>query len=178
MRRAIRFGRADFGRFGNIINGDIVGYPSTLPWATALSDPHSFVGLAQSRTCRNRTRCSQPPLTKFCAILSCWPSCLSGSRLRRPGILALVYLFGYVITQFLVFFARANDIVSFLGLNWGLKQAQWTSVVVFIVMIPIAFLVLRFSRPVPVGEVAATYGIPQKVEAEPDVEARRGGATS
>jgi len=78
----------------------------------------------------------------------------------------LVYLFGYVITQFLLFFERANVVVSFLGLNWGLKQAQWTSLVVFILLLPLTFLIFRFSKPVPVGEVAATYGIPQKPEAE------------
>ncbi len=87
-------------------------------------------------------------------------------RLRRPGTLMLIYLFGYVITQFLVFFVRDNLVVSFLGLNWGLKQAQWTSLVVFILLIPLTFLVLRFSKPIPEGEVPATYGIPQKVKAE------------
>ena len=84
------------------------------------------------------------------------------SRLRRPGLLLLVYLFGYVITQFSLFFVRDNTIVSFLGLNWGLKQAQWTSLVVFILLIPLTFLILRVSKPIPVGEVPATYGIPQK----------------
>jgi len=74
----------------------------------------------------------------------------------------LVYLFGYVTTQFLLFFARANTVVSFLGINWGLKQAQWTSLVVFILLIPLTYLVFRFSKPVPEGEVPATYGIPQK----------------
>ena len=84
----------------------------------------------------------------------------------------LVYLFGYVITQFSIFFVRDNLVVSFLGLNWGLKQAQWTSLVLFVLLIPLTLLVLRFSKPVPVGEVAATYGIPQKVKAEPVVEAK------
>src|SRR5260370_2604256 len=92
-------------------------------------------------------------------------------RLRRPGTLLLVYLFGYVITQFFIFFARDNLVVSFLGLNWGLKQAQWTALVLFILLIPLTFLVLRFSRPVPEGEVPATYGIPQKVKSQPVEEA-------
>ena len=74
----------------------------------------------------------------------------------------LVYLYGYAITQFLLFFVRDNLIVNFLGLNWGLKQAQWTSLVVLIILLPITYLVLRYSKPVPEGEVAATYGIPQK----------------
>ena len=89
-------------------------------------------------------------------------------RVRRPGIVALVYLFGYCVTQFLLFFVRDNIIVSFLGLNWGLKQAQWTSIVLFILLIPISYIVLRvmpYSKPVPTGEVAATYGIAQRVGA-------------
>src|SRR5207248_8919605 len=100
------------------------------------------------------------------------------SRLRRPGLLLLVYLFGYVITQFFLFFVRDNTIVSFLGLNWGLKQAQWTSLVVFILLIPLTFLILRVSKPIPEGEVPATYGIPQKParateEQEPAMQAER-----
>ncbi len=78
----------------------------------------------------------------------------------------LVYLYGYVITQFLLFFVRANIVVTFLGLDWGLKQAQWTSLVVFILLIPITFLVFRFSKPIPKGEVPATYGIPQKSDSK------------
>jgi phosphatidylglycerol:prolipoprotein diacylglycerol transferase len=84
-------------------------------------------------------------------------------RLRRPGVLMLVYLYAYVITQFLLFFVRDNVVVTFLGLNWGLKQAQWTSLVVFIILLPITYLVFRYSRPIPKGAVAATYGIPQKL---------------
>jgi phosphatidylglycerol:prolipoprotein diacylglycerol transferase len=83
-------------------------------------------------------------------------------RLRRPGALMLVYLFGYVVTQFFIFFVRDHQVVGFLGLNWGLKQAQWTSLVVFVLLLPLTFLVLRFSKPVPPGEVSATYGIPQR----------------
>ena len=84
----------------------------------------------------------------------------------------LVYLFGYVTTQFLLFFVRANTVVSFLGLNWGLKQAQWTSLVVFILLIPITFLVFRFSKPIPAGEVPATYGIAQKPDPDAQMSAQ------
>ena len=31
------------GRIGNVINGDILGAPSTLPWATAYSNPHAIL---------------------------------------------------------------------------------------------------------------------------------------
>jgi phosphatidylglycerol:prolipoprotein diacylglycerol transferase len=159
-----------FGRFGNIINGDIIGFPSTLPWSTVYVNPNSWA-------CLNPDTCNVPvqPAAAYeilCNIVLMIVLFYLASRVRRPGILALVYLFGYAITQFLVFFVRANDIVSFLGLNWGLKQAQWTSIVVFIALIPISVLILRwrFSRPIPAGEVATTYGIPQKPAPEEQLE--------
>jgi phosphatidylglycerol---prolipoprotein diacylglyceryl transferase len=173
----VLFGAAGqiFGRIGNIINGDIVGYHSTLPWATLYTNPHSFFcqGLADPTLCGNVSTAVQPAaayeMLANIALLAIM--FFLAYRLRRPGTLMLIYLFGYVITQFSIFFVRDNIIVSFLGLNWGLKQAQWTALVLFILLIPITFLVLRFSKPVPEGEVAAIYGIPQKVKAEPVEEA-------
>src|SRR5579859_8113655 len=153
-----------FGRIGNLINGDIIGYPSTLPWSTVYQNPNSFA-------CLNPATCNVPvqPAAGYELLANIVLLALLfflSYRLRRPGVLMLVYLFGYVITQFLLFFERANVVVSFLGLNWGLKQAQWTSLVVFILLLPLTFLIFRFSKPVPEGEVAATYGIPQKPGAE------------
>src|SRR6266571_1393226 len=156
-----------FGRIGNLINGDIIGYPSTLPWSTVYQNPNSYA-------CLNPATCNVPvqpaALYELLANIVLLVIMLYLShRLRRPGVLMLVYLFGYVTTQFLLFFARANTVVTFLGLNWGLKQAQWTSLIVFILLIPLTFLVFRFSKPVPEGEVPATYGIPQK----PDPDAQK-----
>src|SRR6266487_7019643 len=149
-----------FGRIGNIINGDIIGYPSTLPWSTVYQNLNSYA-------CLNPATCNVPvqpaALYELLANIVLLVIMLYLShRLRRPGVLMLVYLFGYVITQFLLFFERANTVVTFLGLNWGLKQAQWTSLIVFILLIPFTFLVFRFSKPIPEGEIPATYGIPQK----------------
>lgn len=155
-----------FGRIGNLINGDIIGYTSNLPWSTVYQNPHSWA-------CLQATTCNVPvqPAAAYEIISNLimlgilfWLA----SRVRRPGILALVYLFGYCISQFVLFFWRANDIVSFLGI-YGLKQAQWTSIVLFVLLIPITFIVLRvlpYSRPVPKGEPAITYGIPQKPKLE------------
>src|SRR5713226_7235796 len=162
-----------FGRIGNLINGDIIGYPGTLPWSTVYQNPNSYA-------CLNPATCNVPvhpaALYELLANIVLLVIMLFLShRLRRPGVLMLVYLFGYVTTQFLLFFARANTVVSFLGINWGLKQAQWTSLVVFILLIPLTYLVFRFSKPVPEGEVPATYGIPQKPKPGPKVEVTTAG---
>ncbi|WP_338254681.1 prolipoprotein diacylglyceryl transferase [Dictyobacter halimunensis] len=158
----VLFGAAGqiFGRIGNLINGDIIGFPSTLPWSTVYQNPNSWA-------CFNPSTCNVPvqPAAGYELIINLFVLGLMlylARRVRRPGILMLVYLFSYTISQFFIFFARQNDIVSFLGLNLGLKQAQWTSLVVFILLLPLTYWVMRTSRPVPDGEVAATYGIPQK----------------
>ena len=153
-----------FGRIGNIINGDIIGYKSTLPWATVYQNPNSFACLNPATSNVPVQPAAAYELLTNIAVLALL--LFLSYRLRRPGVLMMVNLFSYVITQFLLFLVRDNVIVSFLGLDWGLKQAQWTSLVVFILLLPITLLVLRFSKPVPEGEVAATYGIPQKPKAE------------
>jgi phosphatidylglycerol:prolipoprotein diacylglycerol transferase len=151
-----------FGRIGNLINGDIIGYASKLPWSTVYLNPNSWA-------CLNPATCNVPvqPAAAYELLTNLVLLAVMlylAKTVRRPGILMIVYLFGYATTQFLLFFVRDNLVVPFLGLNWGLKQAQWTSIVLFIAMIPISILVLRsrYSRPVPVGENASTYGIPQK----------------
>jgi phosphatidylglycerol:prolipoprotein diacylglycerol transferase len=85
-------------------------------------------------------------------------------RSRQPGMLLTTYLFSYTVTQFLVFFARANLVVSLGPLAWGLKQAQWTSLIVFLLLIPLTLWVWRwhYAEAIPAGEVPATVGIPQK----------------
>ncbi|GER84893.1 hypothetical protein KTAU_35290 [Thermogemmatispora aurantia] len=159
-----------FGRIGNLINGDIIGYPSTLPWSTVYQHPASFACL--------QGYCNVPvqPAAAYemlCNLVLLAVLYLLSRRLRRPGVLTLVYLYGYAITQFVVFFWRANVVVSFLGLNWGLKQAQWTSLVVLILLLPVSYLVLRsrYARPVPPGEAAAFYGMPPRPGSQATVAA-------
>src|SRR6266571_5236482 len=45
-----------FGRIGNLINGDIIGYPSTLPWSTVYQHPNSWA-------CLNPATCNVPVQT-------------------------------------------------------------------------------------------------------------------
>src|SRR3989441_2720644 len=149
-----------FGRIGNIINGDIIGYRSTLPWSTVYQNHNSWA-------CLNPATCNVPvqPAALYEMLTNIVLLVLMlylARRVTRPGVLMLVYLYAYAITQFLLFFTRDNLIVSFLGLNWGLKQAQWTALVLFVALLPITYLILRYSKRIPPGEVAATYGIPQK----------------
>ncbi|HEY0752742.1 MAG TPA: prolipoprotein diacylglyceryl transferase [Ktedonobacteraceae bacterium] len=150
-----------FGRLGNLVNGDIIGYHSTLPWSTVYENPNSWA-------CLTPVNCNTPvqPAAGYELLLNIVMLVvlvLLSRRYRKPGALMATYLFGYTITQFLIFFARANIVVPLGPLDWGLKQAQWTSLIVFILLIPITIFFMRtpYARVVPAGKVPATYGIPQ-----------------
>ncbi|MHB1006486.1 MAG: prolipoprotein diacylglyceryl transferase [Chloroflexota bacterium] len=110
-----------FGRVGNIINGDILGAPTDLPWGFIYQHPHSFAP--------DHTIAYQPAgvyelifnLTFF-AIM--WRL---RHRFGRSGMVFVVYLIGYSLGQFFLFFLRTEPLVAF-----GLKQAQVTALVVLV----------------------------------------------
>lgn len=151
-----------FGRIGNLINGDITGAVTTLPWGTVYDNMNSWA-------CLNPNTCQVPlqPAAGYELLLNLVLIAVLfflASRFRRPGALMATYLFGYCVTQFIVFFARASEPFVKLGgvLDLGLKQAQWTAIIFALILIPITILVMRtrFAQPVPAGEIPATYGMP------------------
>jgi phosphatidylglycerol---prolipoprotein diacylglyceryl transferase len=155
-----------FGRIGNLINGDIIGYPSRLPWSTVYDN-------AASWACQNpgAGTCHVPvqPAAAYELLLNLVLIALLlvvARRARRPGMLLVTYLFSYTVTQFLVFFARANLVVSLGPLDWGLKQAQWTSLIVLLILIPLTLWIRRWRAVsvVPGASVPAPAGIPHKSE--------------
>ena len=110
-----------FGRMGNLINGDIIGYPTTLPWGVVYANPNSFPPLHDI---------AYQPAAAYEAIVNIVLFCflwLMRNKVK-PGILFFMYLFGYSVGQIVVFTWRNNEIVLF-----GLKQAQLTAVVVILV---------------------------------------------
>ena len=138
------------GRIGNIINGDILGPPSGLPWATRYTSPESF---APSNTVAYQPAGAYEGLAAIAiAFVVLWIV----RRRLRPGTAIISYIAVYAISQFGLFFIRATEPV--IGL--GLKQAQWTAVVMLAVVVPVllllrrrypdAFAGLRAGRP---GEV-------------------------
>jgi len=125
-----------FGRIGNIINGDILGYPTTLPWGFMYVNPNSFAP-------RNDTA-YQPAAVYEAGINIILFSILWTIRKKvQPGILFFVYIFGYSISQILIFFLRDNVIIV-----WGLKQAQLTAIGV-LVAAAIGFTAYLRWRPKP-----------------------------
>lgn len=116
-----------FGRIGNLINGDIIGYPTTLPWGVVYANPNSFAP---------RNDIAYEPAAVYEAIVNVILfSILWWLRNKvKPGMLFFLYIFGYSLEQVIVFTWRDNEVVLL-----GLKQAQITAIAVIIVT-AVAFL--------------------------------------
>jgi phosphatidylglycerol:prolipoprotein diacylglycerol transferase len=123
-----------FGRIGNIVNGDIVGY-KTNGWGFEYTNPNTFGPLNTP---------VQPAslyelLIAVVLFLILWNLRL---RVHPEGMLAMIYIALYSISQFLIFFLRDNVVIVA-----GLKQAQLTALVVLLLTIPIMiYLRLREGR--------------------------------
>lgn len=161
-----------FGRFGNIINGDITGYavtkgpinlpaetclhapclayvaaPHILPWAIVYTNPHSFA----AQLIPYQPAPVYEMMCNIFALVILWPLVHRLPRIRA-GYLFTAYAALYGLTQLVVFFFRGSEpTVPFLGID-TLKQAQWTGIFVMIAAIPLALLAARFSRPWPYSE--------------------------
>ncbi len=116
-----------FGRIGNFINGDIIGYPSNLPWGVVYANPNSFPP---------RHDIAYQPAAVYEALADVILFGLLWSLRKRvkSGVLFFVYVVGYSLSQIIVFTWRDNQVVLF-----GLKQAQLTSIGV-IVLAAIVFV--------------------------------------
>ncbi len=161
------------GRIGNIINGDILGTRSTLPWATAYVYP---TGFAHCAVLQPGFQCGVPyqPAAAYEAIGTLVIlAILFAMRKRIPdraGILAITYVGLYSLSQILIFFLRASEPVVFLGL----KQAQWSGIVGLIAGIPLLVFLWKkspaWSRTVPVvnqGSAPPHHSDPSDTKGEP-----------
>ena len=121
------------GRVGNIINGDIVGY-KTNGWGFEYTNPNTFGPLNVP---------VQPAslyelLISLALFLLLWNL---RTRIHPEGMLAMIYIVLYSVSQFFIFFVRDNIVI--LG---GLKQAQVTSLVVIALTLPVIAYLLRKER--------------------------------
>ena len=122
------------GRIGNLVNGDIVGYQSTLPWAIKYTNPNN--GFIPQDLLGKPVQPAAAYEFLFClglfAVL--WPL---RNKLKPAGMLFVLYLSLYCVGQFILFIWRDNDIVTL-----GLKQAQITAVAVQALLVVGAYFML------------------------------------
>ncbi|MCL5959273.1 MAG: prolipoprotein diacylglyceryl transferase [Chloroflexi bacterium] len=113
-----------FGRIGNIVNGDIVGYPTDLPWGVVYQHPRSFVA---DHTVAYQPAAFYELLFNIVLFAILWTLRF---RLPRPGLLFTTYVILYSVGQFVLFFWRDNEVIF-----WGLKNAQYTALVTVVAML-------------------------------------------
>jgi phosphatidylglycerol:prolipoprotein diacylglycerol transferase len=129
------------GRLGNVMNGEILGPPSNLPWAIRYTNPSSMapqLGVAYQ------------PANLYEAIGTLLILGVLLYLRRRgvpPGVLGLTYLVLYPVSQLILFQWRTDYETPVI--LWGLKQAQLTSLAVLIVVVPIFVVAWRRSRHGP-----------------------------
>ena len=122
-----------FGRIGNIINGDVIGFPTTLPWGMVYANHDSFPA---SHSVAYQPAAVYEALLDVVLFAFLW-------RMRnrvQTGMLFFLYVIGYSLGQIVIFVWRDNEVVAL-----GLKQAQLTAIAVIVAAIA-AFLWFRRRR--------------------------------
>jgi phosphatidylglycerol:prolipoprotein diacylglycerol transferase len=127
------------GRVGNIINGDIVGY-KTNGWGFEYTNIHSFGPIDTPVQPANLYEL----LISLALFILLWSL---RKRIHPEGMLAMLYVLLYSISQFFIFFVRDNIVI--LG---GLKQAQVTAIVVIVLTLPIIAYLLWKERQHPTAQ--------------------------
>ena len=180
-----------FGRFGNIINGDIVGtavassvdvpgsvcahapciqYVSSaqVPWyAMVYLNPGAF----HPTSVPYQPAAIYEILLNLVMLFILWQVRYILPRMKA-GYLFTLYLALYAVSQIIVFFARDNVITPFLGID-VLKQAQWTGIFVLVLGVPALYLLARrysapwrytLAKPVPWAPADGALSLKQVVE--------------
>jgi phosphatidylglycerol:prolipoprotein diacylglycerol transferase len=127
------------GRLGNVMNGEILGPPSDLPWAIRYTNPASMaphLGVAY-----------QPAnLYEALGTLVILGVLLYlRGRGVQPGVIGLTYLVLYPVSQLIVFNWRTDYETPVI--LWGLKQAQLTALVMLLAIVPVFFVAWLRTRP-------------------------------
>jgi phosphatidylglycerol:prolipoprotein diacylglycerol transferase len=153
------------GRIGNVINGDILGAPSTLPWATAYSNPHAILQNGFSLCTPGHCIAYQPAAVYEALGTICIGIVLLllVRRNVRPGVLAITYVALYAVSQLILFQFRASEPPGPLGL----REAQWTSIAMLVLGVPLLYLlwrrtIARFEKRAPDGPAAAKEPAPAR----------------
>ena len=143
------------GRIGNVINGDILGYQSSLPWATsygprAILQPGFEPGVAYQ------------PAAVYEALGTIAIGLVLYWLLRRrvaDGVMAITYIALYAVSQFGIFFLRGSEPTIFLGL----KQAQWTAIGMLVLAVPLLVALWRrtHTHTAVSDEASSSVAVPE-----------------
>jgi phosphatidylglycerol:prolipoprotein diacylglycerol transferase len=149
------------GRIGNIINGDILGGPSNLPWATAYTNAAAVLQPGYRLGVAYQPAGAYEALGTLVILLI-----LLAMRRRgvRPGVVIISYVALYSVSQFLLDFLRQSEPVTWLGL----KELQLTAIVSLVVLVPVLTVIWRRTEgrtgqaPAALAEAAGSAMNPER----------------
>ena len=124
------------GRIGNIINGDILGGQSNLPWATAYTNHDAILQAGYRLGVAYQPAAAYEALGTLVILLI-----LLGVRRRgvRPGVVILSYVGLYSVSQLLLDFLRQTEPV----IAFGLKELQLTAIATLVLVMPLLVIIWR-----------------------------------
>lgn len=123
------------GRMGNFINAELYGRVTDVPWAMVFPNAGPEP--------RHPSQLYELFLEGIVLTVVLWTL---KRYVKRDGVLAMVFLFGYTLARFIVEFFRQPDAhIGFLLL--GLSMGQWLSVVMLVATAVTTVVLLR--RPLP-----------------------------
>lgn len=133
------------GRIGNVINGDILGSKSYLPWATRYTfetpigsiPPHCAI-LQQGFSCG----VPYQPAAVYEALGTILIGVILFLLMRRgvrDGVAAITYVGLYAVSQLILFEFRNSEPPGPLGL----REAQWTAIAVLVLAVPLLIVLWR-----------------------------------
>jgi phosphatidylglycerol:prolipoprotein diacylglycerol transferase len=93
-----------FGRIGNFINGDVIGYPTGLPWGVVYANPDSF---APRHDIPYQPAAAYEAIANILLFTLLW---FLRHKLKT-GVLFFVYILGYSVSQIIVFTWRDNEVL-------------------------------------------------------------------
>ncbi len=132
------------GRIGDVINGEHISTSTSLPWGVVYTHPESSGFLHSLKYGAVHPAVGYELLMDLLIFGALWK--LRG-RIRPDGTLFLLYLVIYSFGRFFLSFFRLDSNTVFLGIN----QAQWLSLIVLVVALPLLLLrqaSRRKSKPV------------------------------
>jgi phosphatidylglycerol:prolipoprotein diacylglycerol transferase len=134
------------GRWGNFVNQELYGAPSTLPWAIFIEPAYRLKGFESFAT-YHPTFLYESVWNLINMGILLWVSDRFRARLKA-GDVFLVYLLLYPITRFILEFLRLDS-----SQVAGVNANQWFMVIVFIISAVVLFLRHRGGQPARVEEV-------------------------
>lgn len=139
------------GRIGDIINGEHVAKLTNLPWGFIYTHPespsHGTHGFAPSHPA-----IVYEMIWDLVVLAIIWPL---RSRLRPHGMLFALYLAIYSLGRFFISFLRTGPLPMDEAWALGLNGAQFISIIVLAITIPLLVVKGQFIKQAPVARTPA-----------------------